>query len=398
MKWDIKMTVKIAHIADTHLGYKQYGLAEREKDFYDSFSMMVEDMIEKKVDYVLHSGDLFEQAKPPIEALLVAQRCFEKLLENGIEVFVIAGNHDVIQKKGTVIPQKLYENDKFHILNFKNSTVELTNDIVLCGVSYYPKNYEKALKKRLYEIYENVKDYPFKILMLHGSISKYFEMECEFELDTVPEGFDYYAMGHLHNRILDNNFKNGILSYPGSTEIKSKAEINDYNKNKKGYSLVSIDDSINVEKIDFKLERKFISKTIKYYELDEKLNLLEKNIKEEILTKTDKKPVLLLTIEEGDFERSDVSKRVYEQLGDITLNIRLTYKPTEEIIKGPDEKISTYSPEKVLKEIIDEKYDNNEKITQLSVDLYKELSIRNSEEAKRISDKFIDEYYTNKQE
>ena len=58
---------------------------------------------------------------------------------------------------------------------------------------------------------------------------------------------------------------------------------------------------------------------------------------------------------------------------------------------------SIYSPEKVLKEVIDEKYEN-EKITRLSVDLYKELSIRNTEEAKRISDKFLDEYCTNKEE
>ena len=391
------MTIKIAHIADTHLGYRQYGLVEREKDFYDSFRIMIDDMLDKNVDCVLHSGDLFEQAKPPIEALLVAQECFEKLMENGIDVYVIAGNHDKIQKKGTVIPQRLYESEKFHILTLNNPIIEISSDIVLCGLPYFPKNLEDAVKDELYKIYEEVKNYPYKILMLHGSISKYFDMECEFELDAIPEGFDYYAMGHLHNRILNYDFKKGILSYPGSTEIKSKAEISDYNKNKKGYSLVSIDNSLTVEKIDFKLERKFISKTIKYYELDEKLNILEKKIKEEILTQTDKKPVLILTIEEGDFNRSDVSKRVYEQLGDITLNIRLTYKPTEEIMDGPIKK-SIYSPEKVLEEVIDEEYEKDKKITRLGVDLYKELSIRNTEEAKRISDKFLEEYHSNKQE
>ena len=28
--------VRIAHFADTHLGYKQYNLDEREKDIYDA--------------------------------------------------------------------------------------------------------------------------------------------------------------------------------------------------------------------------------------------------------------------------------------------------------------------------------------------------------------------------
>ena len=31
------MTIKIAHMADTHLGYKQYGLNDLENDFYKTF-------------------------------------------------------------------------------------------------------------------------------------------------------------------------------------------------------------------------------------------------------------------------------------------------------------------------------------------------------------------------
>ena len=49
--------MKFAHLADTHLGYRQYGLFEREKDFYEVFDKVIDKIIEEKVDFVVHSGD-----------------------------------------------------------------------------------------------------------------------------------------------------------------------------------------------------------------------------------------------------------------------------------------------------------------------------------------------------
>ena len=34
--------MKFAHLADTHLGYRQYGLFEREKDFYEVFEKVID--------------------------------------------------------------------------------------------------------------------------------------------------------------------------------------------------------------------------------------------------------------------------------------------------------------------------------------------------------------------
>ena len=44
------MTIKIAHMADTHLGYKQYGLNERENDFYKTFEKIIDDIKNKKLN------------------------------------------------------------------------------------------------------------------------------------------------------------------------------------------------------------------------------------------------------------------------------------------------------------------------------------------------------------
>lgn len=383
------MTIKIAHLADTHLGYRQYGLQEREDDFYDSFINIVDDIIERKVDYVIHSGDLFDQPKPPIKALLVAQACFNKLMDNNIEVYVIAGNHDILQRRNTSLPQELYENEYFHILSTKDNHFILKEDIYLTGIPYIQKTHEAKVKEMLDNLVLETKNHKHSILMLHGGVTKFFEFNCEFELDTIPEGFDYYAMGHIHQRITDN-FKNGIIAYPGSTDIKDKGEILEYDNKGKGYTLLTIDENIETEYVDFELERKFIVKDIKYYELDEKIDELVEEI-ENILLKRTKKPVLLLNIKEGNFDRSDVSSRIYDKLGELSLTIRLTYEPTEMDITIPGNQ-KRLSPKVALSNRIKEEL--GEEFEVLGYDLYKQLSKQNIQEAQDISDTFYEEHYT----
>lgn len=383
------MTVKIAHMADTHLGYRQYGLEEREEDFYDAFKNVIDDIIEKKVDYVIHSGDLFEQPKPPIKALLVAQECFIKLMKNNIEVFVIAGNHDILQKRHSALPQELYENDNFHILSTKDNRYVLKEDIYLTGLPYLQKTHEEQVKEMLDDLVLETIEHKHSILMLHGGVKKFFDFECEFELDTIPEGFDYYALGHIHERILDN-FKNGTLCYPGSIEIKNKGEIKEYKDKGKGYTLLTIDDEVHAEYVNLNLEREFIKRDIKYAELDKRLDEIVDIINNEILTKTSKKPILLLNIKEGKFERSEVSGKVIDKLGELALSIKLSYEPTieeGEIIDNPD----LLSPEKALSEKI--KNELGDHLEVLGLDLYDTLSKRNLEAAKEVSDTFYEKFY-----
>ena len=37
--------MQFVHMADTHLGYRQYGLSERETDFLDVFDRAIEEVV-----------------------------------------------------------------------------------------------------------------------------------------------------------------------------------------------------------------------------------------------------------------------------------------------------------------------------------------------------------------
>lgn len=83
--------MKFAHLSDTHLGYRQYGLIEREDDFYNVFNEIVDKIIDERVDFVIHSGDLFEIAKPSPNALLIFQEGLMKIKESGIPFLLLLG-------------------------------------------------------------------------------------------------------------------------------------------------------------------------------------------------------------------------------------------------------------------------------------------------------------------
>src|SRR4030043_64802 len=84
--------VRFAHISDVHLGgWKQQPMQELN---FKSFRKAFDICIEKKPDFVLIAGDLFDSAYPPIEILKETFAQFRKLKDAKIPCFIIAGSHD----------------------------------------------------------------------------------------------------------------------------------------------------------------------------------------------------------------------------------------------------------------------------------------------------------------
>ncbi len=93
--------LRIAHISDTHLGYRalpisdpRTGRNQRSVDIERAFGWVIDDILQRGVDLVIHSGDLFHHTRPAFPAIGAAIRQLRKLERAEIPTFVIAGNHD----------------------------------------------------------------------------------------------------------------------------------------------------------------------------------------------------------------------------------------------------------------------------------------------------------------
>jgi DNA repair protein SbcD/Mre11 len=380
--------MQFVHLADTHLGFRQYGLIARENDFYNGFNDIIEKIISERPDFVLHSGDLFESSKPPIRALLTVQNGFTQLKNAGIPIYAIAGNHDIVMRKNVIPPHKLYQDFGLKLIDLKKTNF-IHEDLLITGVPYLSKSYTQIIKERLSELSNLAETHKKSILLLHQSVDRYLPFDPEIGIGDIPDNFNYYAFGHIHERIIDD-FGKGKLAYPGSTEIWRIDEVAGYKKNGKGFYLVDLNgDSPSVQNIDLKLPREVIKKRIQYFKLEKELLDLQ-----ECLNQLTKKPVLHLTVEGGNFDRSEVYETVTNALAELCLSLRPNYKPDDvlgsEIDIGSSEGLN-------FREIIKKRLNvfNNEEISVLALNILETTSSGNMENAQALLDKFYEGHYDN---
>ena len=377
--------MKFAHLADTHLGYRQFGLYEREKDFYEVFEKIIDRIIEEKVDFVIHSGDLFDNSRPSPLALLTFQKCLIKLKNANIPVYAIAGNHDSVLRKGAIPPQVLFKKFGLKVISPINTNY-MYEDVFIAGLPYYPSSQYKNLKNKLSDLSKKAANHEKSILVLHQGIDKYFNLQYELEIGDVPDNFTYYAMGHLHNFINDD-FGNGKLVYPGSSEVWKTTELADYRKNGKGFVIVDLDGKKpSVERIKIDLPREFIERTLDYDNLANGIEAIKQTIKD-----FDKKPILNLTVNNVT-STATAHEIISLELDDLALMIRPKFKvPGEESIDLIIDKENALGPVEVLSSRL-EKYDD-EDITKFATELYNLLSKDKSEDARELIDEFYKEKY-----
>ncbi|MCR4327405.1 MAG: DNA repair exonuclease [Nanoarchaeota archaeon] len=295
--------VNFAHFADVHLGGWRQGPMQ-ELNFI-SFQKVVETCIERKVEFILVAGDLFDSAYPPIETLKETFAEFRKLKEAKIPVFIIAGSHDYSASGKTFLD--VLEKGGFckNVFNpeFKENEIILSptiwNGIAIYGYPGKKSGLEVPDIKKL-----KLEDAPgmFKILMLHTTMDKVrgvLPIEC-VEADKLPEA-NYYALGHIH---VDFRYKN--LVYPGPVFPNNFSELETLEKG--SFYIVDTELGNPFEKIEIK------TKEIVNLEFEAKNALTtSEEILKELGRKNLKDKIVLLRVY-GEIENQKLSDLKFERI------------------------------------------------------------------------------------
>ena len=110
------MTLRLAHLADVHLGYRQFsrqtphGINQREADVATAFRHAIDGVISASPDLVVVAGDVFHSVRPANPAILDAFNQFQRLRRGLPEapIVIVAGNHDTPRSADTVTILKLF--------------------------------------------------------------------------------------------------------------------------------------------------------------------------------------------------------------------------------------------------------------------------------------------------
>jgi DNA repair exonuclease SbcCD nuclease subunit len=193
-------------IADLHLGYRQFGLADRAEDFYRAFQYVVSEAVRLKVDFFLIAGDAINSVYPHPRCLEVLQAGVDALREKGILVLGISGNHDAVKPSWLELAG---------VTPLHNNVITVGGEVKISGLNFMPEA----------ECAEAIKNIPdVDIFVMHQTFSEFVEYKNASALSVLKLNpkVPLYVFGDLHTGIL-RRFKDDKIDfqagYPGSIEL-----------------------------------------------------------------------------------------------------------------------------------------------------------------------------------
>lgn len=287
--------IRIAHTADLHLGAgtafgkvnPATGLHERVEDYLGTLDQMVREAIERKADVFLVAGDIYH-TKTPAPALCneFAKRV-HRLIAAGLQVVLLAGNHDGIGTETAATALDLYAAlvvEGVTVLrkpqlvtiqtrrgplqvaampHLSKSVLDARRADMLDAIDDATDAMATAIDQMLGALARQVNPATPAILTAHLSLSE-ATVGSEDRMMvgrglTLPvrslqrAAFQYVALGHIHKpQVFDGGAGLPPVVYPGSPERVSFDEAED----DKGFWLVDVDSTTSqMERIPLVVRR-----------------------------------------------------------------------------------------------------------------------------------------------
>lgn len=211
--------MRFLHTADWHLG-RIFHQAQLEEDQAYALEQIEQLAISEKVDAVIVAGDLYDRAVPPLEAVALLDRTWNRLvLDAGIPVLAITGNHDSVVRLG--FGSAFAAKSGLHLVSQLEAAIK---PITINGVDIFALPYAEPVEVRLWLRQDEIRDHATalraclermrpnftnrpRVLVAHAFVAGKSPRESERPLSVGGAGevpadlfwdFDYVALGHLH--------------------------------------------------------------------------------------------------------------------------------------------------------------------------------------------------------
>jgi DNA repair protein SbcD/Mre11 len=214
------------------LGYTRYAKLhqetsrnQREVDVQEAYGRAVDAILERDVDLVVHSGDVFDSVRPATHVIIGFLKQTFRITREDIPYLVAAGNHETPRLRSTTAALE-YANlvNAISAHGFEIDYEPVEADGVTVGVTLVPHGAVFGAGA-----VTPFRDADVNILVTHGMVpgleARQYEMgEANLQPGMLEGGFDYIALGHYHefHKHKPNAFYAGATERFGFGEVESK--------------------------------------------------------------------------------------------------------------------------------------------------------------------------------
>jgi exonuclease SbcD len=262
--------MRLLHTSDWHLGrsFHREDMLDAQARFVDH---LVDTVRSEGVDAVLVSGDLYDRALPPVDAVALCDEALRRLAAEQIQVIVISGNHDSAQRVG--FGADLMDAAGVHLRADPQSVgrpVMLGDGTAVYGIPYLEpevvrsrwdlteRGHTAALTEAMRRVRADLATRGGRsVVLAHAFVTGGEASDSERDISvggvaSVPmsvfDGVDYVALGHLHGR----QRMSETVRYSGSPLAYSFSEEHQV----KGAWLVDLGETVRAEFVEAPVPRR----------------------------------------------------------------------------------------------------------------------------------------------